>query len=214
MNPRAYSFIDSMMISIDNGIRTVFGQAPVTERPNPADSCEDSELGELDRRLSGRLMRVNHAGEVAAQALYEGQALTAHLPDVRDKMERAALEENDHLNWCAQRIEELGQHTSLLNPVWYTGSLAIGALAGLAGDKWSLGFVAETEHQVVRHLEDHLQRMPSQDFKSRAILEQMKEDEGRHATTALEAGGAQLPQPVRQLMTLTSRFMTRTAFWI
>ncbi len=214
MNPRAYSFIDSIMISIDNGIRTVFGQPSITERPNPADSCEATELGELDRRLSGRLMRVNHAGEVAAQALYEGQALTARLPDVRDKMERAALEENDHLDWCAQRIEELDQHTSLLNPLWYTGSLAIGALAGIAGDKWSLGFVAETEHQVVRHLEDHLRRLPPQDLKSRAILVQMKQDEGRHATTALEAGGAHLPQPVKKLMTLTSRVMTRTAFWI
>jgi len=214
MGARTYSFLDSVLISIDNGIRTVYGRPPVTERANPAANSAETALSEQDKRLAARLMRVNHAGEVAAQALYEGQALTARLPDVRDKMERAALEENDHLDWCAQRTRLLGEHTSLLNPLWYAGSLAIGALAGLAGDKWSLGFVAETEHQVVSHLEDHLQRLPVQDNKSRLILEQMKEDEAHHATTALEAGAAELPEGVKKLMALTSKVMTRTAYWI
>jgi len=214
MNIRTYSFLDNVLISLDHGIRTVFGNPPVTERDNPAVSCDETELTGQDKRLSARLMRVNHAGEVAAQALYEGQALTARLPGVRDTMERAAMEENDHLLWCAQRVQELGLHTSVLNPLWYTGSFAIGALAGLAGDKWSLGFVAETEHQVVQHLEDHLQRIPAQDNKSQAILQQMKADESRHATTALEAGGNELPEAVKKLMALTSKVMTRTAYWL
>lgn len=214
MDARTYSFLDSVLINIDHGIRTVFGNPPATERNNPAAIQGEAELDKQEKRLAARLMRVNHAGEIAAQALYEGQALTAHLPDVRSNMERAALEENDHLNWCAQRVQELGQRTSLFNPLWYAGSFAIGAIAGMAGDKWSLGFVAETEQQVVRHLEDHLQRLPVQDKKSRLILQQMKEDEAHHATTALEAGAAELPEPVKKLMALTSRVMTRTAYWI
>ena len=156
-------------------------------------------------------MRVNHAGEVCAQALYQGQALTARRDETRQQMEQAAEEENDHLVWCRQRIHELGGHTSLLNPLWYTGSLAIGAFSGLLGDKWSLGFLAETEHQVVRHLEGHLQRLPEGDEKSRAILEQMKIDEGEHCTTARDAGGSALPEPVKKLMNLASRVMTTTA---
>ena len=146
--------------------------------------------------------------------MYQGQALTARLPQVRQQMERAALEENDHLDWCEKRAKELGTHVSVLNPAWYAGSTAIGALAGLAGDKWSLGFVAETEKQVVKHLEEHLEQLPEHDDKSRAILEQMKEDEGRHATVALEAGGTELPDPVKKLMGLASKIMTRTAFWL
>jgi ubiquinone biosynthesis monooxygenase Coq7 len=159
-------------------------------------------------------MRVNHAGEISAQALYQGQALTARLPTVRGKMEQAAVEENDHLAWTAERIRELGTHTSVLAPFWYAGSFAIGALAGIAGDKWSLGFVAETEHQVIRHLDAHLARLPEQDAKSRAILELMRTDEARHATTALAAGGATLPEPVRRLMALSSKVMTTTAYWL
>ncbi|MEQ6342856.1 MAG: 2-polyprenyl-3-methyl-6-methoxy-1,4-benzoquinone monooxygenase [Gammaproteobacteria bacterium] len=209
---RHYSPIDNLLINLDQAVRTVFGKPQVTERPNPADAHEDPVLSEEERHRAARLMRVNHAGEVSAQALYQGQALTAKLPEVREKMERAALEENDHLDWCEGRIKELGSHTSVLNPAWYAGSFAIGALAGAAGDKWSLGFVAETEHQVVKHLEDHLQHLPHQDMKSRAILEQMKEDEAHHATVALEAGGAALPWPVKKLMALTSRVMTWTAY--
>jgi ubiquinone biosynthesis monooxygenase Coq7 len=214
MSERHYTFLDQCCINVDHALRTVFGRPPVTERANPADAVEDTELSDTQRRLAAGLMRVNHAGEVSAQALYQGQALTARLADVRDSMERAAMEENDHLAWCEQRVHELGDHTSYLNPLWYSGSLAIGALAGLAGDKWSLGFVAETERQVVRHLDDHLQRLPAHDAKSRAIVAQMKQDEARHATTALQAGGAQLPAPVKKLMTLMSRVMTRAAFRI
>jgi ubiquinone biosynthesis monooxygenase Coq7 len=205
---------DRLLITFDRGLRTVFGEPPVSGRPNPADAHQETVLEDADRREVARLMRVNHAGEVSAQALYQGQAMTAKRPGVRDKLERAAVEENDHLSWCARRARELGGRTSLLGPLWYAGSFAIGALAGLAGDKWSLGFLAETEHQVVRHLDGHLERLPAADQKSRAILAQMREDEGRHATTALKAGGAPLPGPVKTLMTLTSKVMTRTAYWV
>ena len=211
---REISFIDRALISIDHGMRTVFGAPTTSERPDPAAHLPEAELTDAERRTAARLMRVNHAGEVAAQALYQGQSLTARLPEVRDKMERAALEENDHLAWCERRGKELGGHTSLLNPLWYAGSLAIGALAGRIGDKWSLGFIVETEHQVVRHLDDHLGRLPPSDVRSRAILSQMKNDEAHHATTALEAGAAPLPETVKRLMTLTSRVMTSTAYWI
>ena len=199
---------------LDTGLRTVFGRPRITERPNPAENIEETELTEAEKDLAGRLMRINHAGEVAAQGLYEGQSPTARLPEVRDKMERAAMEENDHLAWCESRINELDSHKSLLNPLWYGGSLAIGAIAGLAGDKWSLGFVTETERQVVRHLDSHLAQLSEKDQKSRVILEQMKEDEGHHATTALHAGGAELPTPIKKLMTLTSKVMTKAAFRI
>jgi ubiquinone biosynthesis monooxygenase Coq7 len=214
MNSRHYSPADKFLMHLDTGLRTVLGRPQTTERPNPAENIEEAELTESEKNLAGRLMRINHAGEVAAQGLYEGQSLTARLPEVRDKMERAAMEENDHLAWCENRLNELGSHKSLLNPLWYGGSLAIGALAGLAGDKWSLGFVTETENQVVRHLDSHLAQLGENDNKSRAILEQMKEDEGHHATAALHAGGAELPKPIKQLMGLTSRIMTRTAYRI
>ncbi len=214
---RHYSPIDQLMMQIDNGLRTVFGKPLVTERPDPQDSVTTElkqELSVTEKTFSARLMRINHAGEVAAQGLYQGQALTAKLPDVRDKMQRAAEEENDHLAWCERRIKELGSHTSYFNPLWYFGSISIGALAGIAGDKWSLGFVAETERQVVKHLDEHLTSISENDVESRAILEQMKIDEGRHATVALEAGGAELPAPVKSLMSLTSKVMTKTAYWL
>lgn len=211
---RDYSLFDRVVIHVDRGLRTLFGNPPVTGRGNPAELHDHPVLSDEESREAARLMRVNHAGEVSAQALYQGQALTARLPDVRDKMERAALEENDHLAWCARRIEELGGRASLLNPLWYTGSLAIGAIAGRVGDRWSLGFIVETERQVVEHLEDHLSRLPAADRRSHAILEQMKSDEAHHGTTALNAGAAPLPLPVRQLMKLTSKVMTRTAYWI
>ena len=214
MKSRHYSPVDKLLLHLDTGLRTVLGRPQTTERPNPAEDIAEAELTEADKDLAGRLMRINHAGEVAAQGLYEGQSLTARLPEVREKMERAAMEENDHLAWCESRLNELGSHKSLLNPLWYGGSLAIGALAGLAGDKWSLGFVNETERQVVSHLDSHLAQLSDKDEKSRAILEQMKEDEGHHATTALHAGGVELPNPIKQLMTLTSKVMTKTAYRI
>ncbi len=214
MEPREFSTFDRLIQSLDQALHTVLGPAPAPGRATPAAGAAEPELDRSERLLAGRLMRVNHAGEVAAQALYQGQALTAHLPLVREKMEQAAREENDHLGWTEVRIRELGGHTSYLSPLWYAGSFAIGALAGAAGDRWSLGFVAETEHQVVDHLDSHLARLPAKDEKSRAILEQMRIDESRHATVAIEAGAATLPGPVRSLMTAVSRVMTRTAFWI
>ena len=159
-------------------------------------------------------MRINHTGEICAQGLYQGQALTAKLPETRRKMERSAQEENDHLAWCEQRIEELGDRKSLLNPLWYTGSFTIGAVAGLAGDKWSLGFVMETERQVEDHLEEHLEQVPTTDLKTRAILERMKADEIHHADLAQAAGGADLPAPIKLAMRLMSKVMTRTVYWV
>ncbi|MGM0594164.1 MAG: 2-polyprenyl-3-methyl-6-methoxy-1,4-benzoquinone monooxygenase, partial [Pseudomonadota bacterium] len=206
--------LDNLFINLDTALRTVAGQPKITERPNPAEGLEEAPLSESERELAGRLMRINHAGEVSAQGLYQGQALTAKLPDVRAKMERAALEENDHLEWCERRAHELGTHVSYLNPLWYGGSVAIGALAGAIGDKWSLGFVVETEHQVCRHLEEHMAQLSPQDKRSRAVLEQMHEDEARHADMAQAAGAAPYPTPIKKLMQLTSKVMTKTAYWV
>ena len=211
---RNFTPVDNLLMQVDTGLRTLFGKPGTTERVNPEESVAEGELSAAEKVLAGRLMRINHSGEVAAQGLYQGQALTAKLPEVRAKMERAAQEENDHLAWCEQRIHELGTHTSYLNPFWYFGSVAIGATAGLAGDKWSLGFVAETERQVVRHLENHLAQVAVQDNKSRAILEQMKEDEGHHATVAIKAGGAELPAPIKKFMSFTSKVMTKSVYWL
>ncbi|MCU7842591.1 MAG: 2-polyprenyl-3-methyl-6-methoxy-1,4-benzoquinone monooxygenase [Candidatus Thiodiazotropha sp. (ex Monitilora ramsayi)] len=205
---------DRFIIGVDQALRTLFGRPQVTERPDPANAHPESDMSDQERDLAARLMRINHTGEVCAQALYQGQALTAKLPEVRDSMERAAQEENDHLDWCESRLKALDNRKSLLNPFWYAGSFMIGATAGLAGDKWSLGFVAETEHQVEAHLEDHLQRLPPQDEKSRAVLEQMKDDEIHHATVALEAGGAKLPGPIKMAMKLTSKLMTKSVYYL
>ncbi|MDJ0808383.1 MAG: 2-polyprenyl-3-methyl-6-methoxy-1,4-benzoquinone monooxygenase [Gammaproteobacteria bacterium] len=214
MQERKFNAADQIMIGIDQALRTLFGRPQVTERQNPALAINESELTEQERDETARLMRINHTGEICAQALYQGQALTAKLPEVRASMERAALEENDHLDWCDKRLSELDSRKSLLNPLWYAGSFTIGALAGLAGDKWSLGFVAETEHQVEAHLNEHLRRLPESDEKSRAILEQMKEDEIHHAAVALEAGGAELPAPIKLAMQLTSKVMTKTVYYL
>lgn len=210
---RRHSPLDRLIIALDQGVNTVFAK-PVARHPYPAAESSVADLNATQRELSARLMRVNHAGEVAAQALFRGHALSAQTPAVRALMERAAQEENDHLAWCEQRIEELGGRTSLLNPVWYLGSFAIGALTGKAGDKWSLGFVAETEHQVVAHLDEHIARLPEGDAPSRVILEKMRADEARHASVAIKAGAAPLPGPVKKLMGLVSKIMTRTAYWI
>jgi ubiquinone biosynthesis monooxygenase Coq7 len=211
---RDYNPVDRLLIQFDQAVRTVFGHPQVTERPNPAGGQPDLELSEQERDHTARLMRINHTGEVCAQALYQGQALTARLPDVRAAMERSAQEENDHLAWCESRLQELGDRKSLLNPFWYAGSFAIGALAGLAGDKWSLGFVAETERQVESHLDDHLGQVSASDQKSRAILEQMKTDEIHHAEVARAAGGVELPGPIKLAMSLSSKVMTHTVYWL
>ncbi len=204
---------DQLIITFDNGLRTLLAPAH-SARPHPDAGIADNELGADERELAAALMRVNHTGEICAQALYQGQSLTAHNPEARAALEQAATEETDHLAWTAQRIAELGGRLSLLNPLWYAGSFALGAAAGLLGDKWSLGFLAETERQVEGHLAGHLDRLPSQDGKSRAVLEQMKDDEARHARAAIEHGAAESPAPVKLAMRFGSRGMTRTSFWI
>jgi ubiquinone biosynthesis monooxygenase Coq7 len=214
MNQRNLTFFDRCILQADQALRTMFAEPAGSGRENPARAGQDDALSATDKAESISLMRVNHAGEVCAQALYQGQALTARRNEVREQMETAAIEENDHLAWCRQRLDELGGHTSLLNPLWYGGSLMIGAATGLLGDKWSLGFLAETERQVVNHLEGHLQRLPEGDRRSRAILLQMQTDEAKHKTTAQHAGGRELPAAVKSLMGLTSRIMTRTAYRI
>ena len=175
---------------------------------------DEPELTDKQRQHAIGLMRVNHAGEICAQALYQGQALTAKLPEVGDKMRESADEEIDHLAWCEQRIDELGGKTSALNPAWYAMSFALGASAGLISDKLSLGFVAATENQVCRHLEKHLEQLPSEDNKSRSIVEQMLKDEAQHAESALAAGGQKFPKPVESLMTLVSSAMTKSSYKI
>lgn len=206
--------IDQVLINADHALRTLFGRPQTTERPNPAENIPEADLTDEQRRHVARLMRINHTGEVCAQALYQGQALTAKLPDTRKRLERSAKEENDHLAWCAARLEDLGDRKSLLNPLWYAGSFAMGAAAGLAGDKWSLGFVVETERQVEDHLDEHLAQIPIDDEKTRTILEQMKADEVHHAQIAHAAGGAELPAPIRSAMRLTSKVMTGTVYWV
>ena len=214
MTTRAYTPFDRALISFDQALRTVFGRPRVTERANPAEPYADVDLSDEERRHIGGLMRVNHTGEVCAQALYQGQALTARLAEVRERLERSAQEENDHLAWCEQRLDELGARKSLLNPLWYAGSFAMGAAAGIAGDKWSLGFVVETERQVEDHLDDHLTQVPGDDQRTRAILMQMKADEIHHAEVARAAGGAELPTPVKVAMQTVSKVMTRGAYWV
>jgi len=211
---RSLGPLDRFITELDKALRTAFPTTSHTAaRANPAATQMQDDLDTQERRLSGRLMRVNHAGEVAAQALYQGQAFTAHSDAVRSSMAQSAAEEVDHLAWCEQRLQELDTGASKLDPIWYLGSFAIGAMAGIVDDKFSLGFVAETEHQVVEHLDRHLQRLPAGDHKSRAILGQMKQDEARHGTIAIHAGGSAMPAPVRTLMRLTSKVMTETAYW-
>jgi ubiquinone biosynthesis monooxygenase Coq7 len=212
MSTRHYTPFDHLIMNFDQAVRTLAGKPLVSGRPDPADGADETPLSGAEKDESARLMRVNHAGEVAAQALYQGQALTARLESVRGRMEQAAREENDHLEWCERRIKALGGRLSYVNPLWYLGSFAIGAAAGVMGDKWSLGFVAETEKQVIAHLEDHLHRMSPNDTKSRAVLQQMKIDEAHHGAVAKAAGGAELPTPIRQLMRLTSKVMTQVAY--
>lgn len=213
MAPRNTSPLDLLITRFDQALRTVCIPARAG-RASPAQGMSAAGLDSRQKSVAARLMRVNHAGEVAAQALYRGHALSTATPGVRTHMEQAAREESDHLAWCEQRVHDLGSHTSFLNPLWYAGSFALGAVSGLAGDKWSLGFVAETEHQVVRHLDGHLARLPEADAPSRAILEQMRADEAGHATQAIKAGAGALPRPVKTLMHLSAQVMTRTAYWL
>lgn len=211
-NQRQYSPADRILMQADAALRTLLPFSGQPNRPNPAVLKADAELSESEARHVAGLMRINHTGEVCAQALYQGQALTARLPRVRQAMERAADEEIDHLAWCEQRIRQLGSHTSVLNPLFYGLSFGVGASAGLISDRISLGFVAATEDQVCKHLDEHLAQLPEADQKSRSILEQMRKDEAHHSTVALEAGGVRFPAPVKFGMSLVAKLMTKTTY--
>jgi len=206
------SSIDRLISQVDQALRTLVPGSSQASRTCPAETKPEHDMDDAERRHAASLMRINHTGEVCAQALYQGQAATAKLADVRESMEKAAGEEVDHLAWCEQRLTELDSHTSVLNPIWYAMSFGMGAVAGIAGDKWSLGFVAETEQQVCEHLEDHLGKLPETDAKSKAILEQMIVDERNHGETAKAAGGAELPLPIKRLMSGMSQVMKKTVY--
>ena len=206
--------IDRIIIEFDTALRSVVGGANA-QRPTPgSESGTNLTLDAAERKHAAGLMRVNHVGEVCAQALYQSQKLVARNPQIQEMLEHSGQEEMDHLAWCETRLKELGSHTSYLNPFWYAGSFAIGLVAGLAGDKWSLGFVAETEKQVENHLESHLKKLPEEDHRSRAIVDQMRMDEIDHGQTALHAGGVALPEPIQKIMQAMSKVMTATAYKI
>ena len=210
MTERKFNFIDSLLNEVDQSLRIIHTKAPLTDRKNPAENITtNNKLTDDETRVSASLMRINHAGEISAQGLYRGQALMSKSEDIRKQMKVSADEENDHLNWCETRLEQLDSNKSYLSPIWYLGSFGIGALAGFAGDKWSLGFVKETEDQVGKHIDSHLLKLPENDLASRAVLEQMKIDEAHHAEVAVEAGAIELPLPIRKIvMPLISKVMT------
>jgi ubiquinone biosynthesis monooxygenase Coq7 len=214
MNKRKLTPLDKLLTSAGNALRTVATPAGRSARANPATNIIDAQLNDSQKRHAAGLMRINHAGEVAAQALYQGHATVARDKDIEGQMQRAADEEFDHLAWCEQRLHELGEEVSKLSPVWYAGAYAIGAASGILGDKWSLGFIAETERQVCAHLDDHLDSLPPEDAKSRAIVEQMRDEEEEHGANAIDAGAADLPAPVKRLMRMTAKVMTKTAYWV
>jgi ubiquinone biosynthesis monooxygenase Coq7 len=211
---RRLTFVDKLICEADTVMRTLSSRGNTAGRPSPASGHSDSTLDESSRRHVAGLMRVNHTGEVCAQALYQGQALTAKLPTVREEMQQAAAEEVDHLVWCEERLRQLDSRPSMLNPAWYGLSFAIGALAGAVGDAVSLGFVAATEERVCAHLKDHLRQLPEDDRRSRLILQQMLEDEERHGENALAAGGQNFPPPVKNTMTALSQVMTRSSYYV
>ena len=214
MSRSPLTFVDQCLLQFDQALRTCVPGASHADRETPARGVDEQELSKEEKRHAAGLMRINHTGEVCAQALYAGQASTAKLDQVRESMDHAAAEEVDHLAWCEQRLEELDSRPSVLNPVWYGLSFGMGALAGLAGDKWSLGFVAETERQVCDHLEQHMTRLPEQDEKSKAVLAQMIIDERQHGETAAAAGGADLPAPFKHAMSSLSQVMKKTTYHV
>lgn len=214
MTARHLTPLDRLLASANNALRTVAAPAGRATRPYPAADVEEAELSDAERRHAAGLMRVNHAGEVAAQALYQGHATVARDRSIESQMQAAAVEEFDHLAWCEQRLTELGETPSRLGPFWYAGAYVIGAASGLLGDRWSLGFIAETERQVCEHLESHLEGLPETDQRSRAVVAQMRDEEAVHGEHAREAGAAELPAPIRGLMRLTARVMTRSAYRI
>jgi ubiquinone biosynthesis monooxygenase Coq7 len=212
MRQRRLSPLDRLITEADTVLRTVTGRGHSAGRPSPAEGHSESDLSGAERRHVAGLMRVNHTGEVCAQALYQGQALTAKLPTVREEMKQAAAEEVDHLLWCEERLRELQSRPSVLNPGWYGLSFALGAIAGAVSDAVSLGFVAATEERVCNHLRDHLGQLPEEDRRSRLILQQMLEDEQRHGDHALQAGGTEFPRPVKEAMSLVAQLMTRSSY--
>lgn len=213
VNRPNHSLTDRLLSHVDEAMRTLWA-TPKATRANPAADKRRPELSDLERRHTAGLMRINHTGEVCAQALYLGQAAGAKDPHTKNQLLAAAAEETDHLAWCAEILEELDSSPSAFNPLWYAGSFAIGAMAAAAGDRWSLGFVVETERQVEAHLQDHLEAIPSTDDRSRAVLETMREDEARHADNAQASGGSRLPEPVARLMAGTARIMKAVAYRI
>ena len=214
MQIRQLTPLDRLLSGANNALRTVATPAGHSARRSPAETVDAGELSVKEKSHAAGLMRVNHSGEVAAQGLYQGHATVARDPDIEAQMQHAADEEFDHLAWCEQRLTELGSGTSRLSPVWYTGAFAIGAISGALGDRWSLGFIAETERQVCDHLTDHLGHLPAGDAKSRAVVEKMRDEEQEHGENAINAGAAELPAPVRRLMQLTAKIMTKTAYWV
>lgn len=211
---RQYSFIDQLCLGVDQALKTLTGATATTGQAYPAEGIAEVLTCPQERKHAAGLMRVNHAGEICAQALYHGQGAASMSPTLRAKMQQAAQEEGDHLAWCQQRLSELSSHPSYLNPVWYAGSFAIGLGAGMVGDVWSLGFIVETERQVIKHLEEHCQRLPKDDGRSQAILQQMTEDEAKHRDQALAEGAEELPFFVRKAMGYVAKVMVKTAYWI
>ncbi len=211
---RRLTLVDKLIVEADTVMRTLTSRGNTAARPSPARGHSETALDEQSKRRVAGLMRVNHTGEVCAQALYQGQALTAKLPTVRQEMQHAADEEVDHLVWCEERLRQLDSHPSVLNPAWYGLSFALGALAGAVGDAVSLGFVAATEERVCAHLKDHLRQLPEEDRRSRLILQQMLEDEERHGKNALAAGGQDFPAPMKNAMTALSRVMTVSSYYV
>lgn len=211
---RHYTFLDRLCLGVDQAIRTLSENVKTTGAPYPAATVEENRLSEKQRQHSAALMRINHAGEVCAQALYHGQGVVSRSNTLQMSMQQAAIEEGDHLAWCKRRLDELGSHPSYLKPLWYAGSFCIGMVAGMIGDKWSLGFVAETERQVIKHLETHLQLLPAQDQRSYQILLKMESDEAKHRDEAILAGAHELPDIIKRGMALTSKLMVKTAYWI
>lgn len=213
MNDRYYNWIDQALMQLDVCMTTLFSETP-SKRSNPAANLPEPPLTKAQQQYSASLMRVNHSGEICAQALYEGQLLVARMEKMKDLLQKARDEEIDHLKWTQQRIKELNGHCSYLNGFWYFNSLLIGMLAGLSGDRWSLGFIEETEHQVSKHLEDHLGCLPEADMKSRKIVEQMHIDEAKHGQAAANAGANELPSAIKKLMFLHAKVMTTLTYWI
>ncbi|HTM63179.1 MAG TPA: 2-polyprenyl-3-methyl-6-methoxy-1,4-benzoquinone monooxygenase [Gammaproteobacteria bacterium] len=211
---RNFTVLDKLCLGIDQALKALTNQPQTSGVPYPAKETADLEMTDQQRKHSASLMRINHAGEVCAQALYHGQAVASRSNEVQEKMQQAALEEGDHLYWCKKRLDELDSHTSYLNPLWYAGSFCIGMAAGMIGDKWSLGFVVETERQVIKHLSGHMAILPMQDQRSYEILKRMEQDEAHHRDQAVEAGAHELPDYIKSVMALTSKVMVKAAYYL